>query len=54
MQLKSIQPLRGNRAELANLDNEINKLKPEIINDNNMSFPDLKKKEGELLWKETL
>ena len=31
-----------------------NKLKPEIINDNNMSFPDLKKKEGELLWKETL
>lgn len=31
-----------------------NKLKPEIIDDNNMSFPDLKKKEGELLWKETL
>ncbi len=29
-----------------------NKLKPELIN--SMSFPDLKKKEGELLWKETL
>ena len=32
-----------------------NKLKPEIINNNdNISFPDLKKKEGEVLWKETL
>ena len=31
-----------------------NKLKPEIINDGGMSFPDLKKKEGEVLWKETL
>ena len=32
-----------------------NKLKPEIINNNDdISFPDLKKKEGEVLWKETL
>ena len=31
-----------------------NKLKPEIVNDNNMTFPDLKEKEGEVLWKETL
>lgn len=32
-----------------------NKLKPEIISDNQgVSFPDLKKKEGEVLWKETL
>jgi len=30
VQLKGIQPLRGNRAELSKLDNEINKLKPEI------------------------
>ena len=32
-----------------------NKLKPEVVKDNgNMAFPDLKKKEGEVLWKETL
>lgn len=32
-----------------------NKLKPEVVKDNgNMAFPDLKKKDGEVLWKETL
>ena len=32
-----------------------NKLKPEIIsNDSSISFPDIKNKEGEVLWKETL
>ena len=38
------------------LINEIyNKLKPEIIsNDSSISFPDIKNKEGEVLWKETL
>lgn len=30
-----------------------NKLKPEVLEDK-ISFPDLKKKEGEVLWKETL
>ncbi len=33
---------------------ENNKLKPEIISSDNMSFPDLNKKDGEVLWKETL
>lgn len=32
-----------------------NKLKPEVVKESgNVAFPDLKKKEGEVLWKETL